>query len=389
MIVVKVFVLFLVVLLMNPALGTADEPFRFAVLCDSRGDARTNKCSDDNSGVSPALAVVVGDILERSKTHPIRLILFPGDMISGYLKRDAETVAECNRTQLQHWRNTVKPLEEAGMTLRVTMGNHDTDTLGASQLGVRCSPHARPYIPALDNFKVFKELLGDWLVGNPGPASDLGLTYSFDAGGCHFAMLAAYTMFQNNSFSNETFQWLEQDLSEASAKGMPLFVASHPPAFPGAGHLWDSLSFFDPDYRCDYYAGIDRRTERDRFWNVLKKHKVVAYLAGHEHLIQVQEVEGVWHVVSAGLTKRLYTLNGAENDKKRNTILYDGQFQNPRASVNWPWNGSKKSYWGWCLVTVDGRRITMDVYGSDRFPTTRSDLSLLKSFTLSDSTSTR
>jgi hypothetical protein len=96
----------------------------------------------------------------------------------------------------------------------------------------------------------------------------------------------------------------------------------------------------------------------------------------------VSEVLGVWHVVSGGLTRKLYPLNGAPHDTKRNTILYNGKFQNPRASVILPWDDTKESYWGWRLVTVDGDKISMDVFGSATLPKSRGDLKLLKSFVL-------
>jgi hypothetical protein len=189
-------------------------------------------------------------------------------------------------------------------------------------------------------------------------------------------------MLQNNSFSEETLKWLESDLAQARRAGLRLFVASHPPAFPGGGHMWNSLSFFDPSYTCDDYSGIDRRKERDRFWNILKKHDVVAYFCGHEHNIQIQNVEGCWHVVSAGLTERLYPLNGSSTDTQRNRILYDGAWQNPRASTIWPWKDGPKTVWGWCLVTVEGPKITLDVFGSSHKPESANDFKKLKTFVL-------
>ena len=149
--------------------------------------------------------------------------------------------------------------------------------------------------------------------------------------------------------------------------------------------MWDSLPFYDPKYDCDGYDGrfgIDHRTERDRFWNILKKNGVIAYFCGHEHNIQVQQVEGVWHVVSGGLTPKLYPLNGVKNDERRNTILYDGEFQNQRASVNWPWNDGQKSYAGWCLVNVQSDKVTMEVFGSENPPKNKSELTSLKVFEL-------
>ena len=377
----------LIILMTFPAAAHSGEPFRFAVFSDSRGAVLTDRCADE--GVSPVLAVLVEDVLHRHDTAPISLVVFPGDMISGALKRDQASVADCNLLQLKHWRNTIKPILDAGIQMRVTMGNHEMATVEKAQLKTRCSPHNWPYIPSQDNVDVFKEILGDMLSPHPRPSPNMGLTYSFDAGGCHFVFLAGYTMYENNSFSNETLRWLENDLKEASEKGLHIMVASHAPAFPGGGHMWDCIPFLDPEYACNYYSGIDRRKERDRFWNLLKEFGTVAYFCGHEHNIQIQEVEGVWQIVSAGITQRLYELNGSETDKKRNTILYDGHFQNPRARINWPWQETREAYWGWCLVTVDEENISLEVFGSDSLPTKRSDLKLLKSFSLRQGSQTR
>lgn len=377
----------LFILLLTGGSGFAEDVFRFAVLCDSRGQLGTSRCADDNYGVSGTLEVMVQDIVARNGTEPVKLVLFPGDMISGVYRRDASSVAECNRAGLNRWHEVVSPLLKASINLRVTVGNHEAVTADPLKPRSRCGNHLAPYSTEMENFEVFREVLGDMIEGARGPEQDLGLTYSFDMGNCHFAVLAAYTMYYHSAFSNETIEWLDRDLGNAKAAGLKIFVVSHPPAFPGGGHLWDSLSFFSPTYNCDNYDGrfgIDRRKERDRFWNILKKHGVVAYLCGHEHNIQVQEVEGVWHVVSGGLTPRLYPLNGSKEDKQRNTVLYDGAFQNPRASVIWPWNDGQQSYWGWCLVAVEGDKVTLDVIGSAQIPTKTTDLKLLKSFVLKD-----
>ena len=382
-----IFLALFVLLLVETGCGADDQIFRFAVFSDTRGQLKTDKCIDDNFGVAHTLEPVIKSLLAKNVSDPIRLVLFPGDMVSGGAKRDAASVAECNKIQLLHWRETVKPILDAGIKFAVTVGNHEVVERDYTAPQQRCSEHSGAYTPALENFKIFRGVLGDMLPGHDGPESDLGLTYSFDMGGCHFVVLASYTMSQNNSFSDETMKWLARDLSEAKSKKMITFVASHPPAFPGGGHMWNALPFFDPDYTCNNMKGIDRRKERDLFWNLLKKNNVVAYFCGHEHNTQVQEVEGVWQVVSAGLTSRLSPLNGSPWDKQRNTILYEGKFQNPLASVNWPWDDSKKAYWGWCLVTVAGKKVTMDVFGSDILPTKESDLKLLKSFVLRDGAS--
>ncbi|MGO8878912.1 MAG: metallophosphoesterase family protein [Desulfomonilaceae bacterium] len=361
----------------------AEDKFRFAVFSDTRGNLITKSCSDDNAGVSSILPLVRDHVLKINETKLIRLVLFPGDMVTGYFPRDAGSTSECNRVQLGKWREVMKPLLDKGIQVRVTVGNHEVGTFDPSKEDVSCGKHGRPYLPSYQNFQVFKDVLGDMLGEDNGPKSNLGLTYSFDVDGCHFAMISAYTMYENNSFSNETMQWLDNDLKTARDKGYKLFVASHPPAFPGGGHTWDSLPFFDPSYTCSDYSGIDRRKERDRFWNMLKKHGVIAYFCGHEHNTQIQLVDGCWQATIGGLTSELYKFNGAEGDTRRNLILYDGRFQNPKASVNWPWDeNNEMSHWGWALVTVDDERVTMDIYGTEKLPESVDDFKKLKTFTL-------
>ncbi len=375
---------FVVFLTLEFLVSCGAEVFTFVVICDGRGKLHTKKCSDEDFGTSPVLKPLVSSILEKSRERKIDLLLFPGDLIAAYFKRDASCVHECNRQQLARWKEIFAPISQAGIPIRITAGNHEAMAVSEPR-PAKCGSYQYPYTPSLENFEVLKESLPEMIQGELGPSGDLGFTYSFDQGPCHFTMLNAYTMTRSNSFSEETIQWLIQDLDVARKAGKLIFVASHPPAFPGSKDMWDSLPSYDPTYSCDGYDprfGIDKRRERDRFWNILKERNVVAYFCGHEHNIQIQLVEGVWHILSGGLTEKLQPLNGSPGDKEPNTILYDGAYQNPRATLRWPWDENKKSYWGWLLITVDGDNIILDVFGSDILPTKSSDFRKLKTFLL-------
>ena len=196
--------------------GLADEIFRFAVLCDSRGQLATSRCEDDNYGVNSTLDVMVKDIVARNAAESVKLVLFPGDMIHGVLKRDAPSVAECNRVSLNHWREVVSPLLKAGIIMRVTAGNHETVVADASKPRLRCGDHLSPYFTEMENFKVFREVLGDMIDGTPGPESDLGLTYSFDMGGCHSRFSLPIRCFTTARFpmrplTGSTGTWAKQE----------------------------------------------------------------------------------------------------------------------------------------------------------------------------------
>jgi hypothetical protein len=361
----------------------AEDILRFAVFSDSRSDGRpTDTCTQVDFGVGKSLAPVVESVLKKHAESPIRLILFPGDMIRGLYPYCGTTVAESNRSQLQYWRRIMAPLMDAGVEIRVTTGNHEAIASDPNIPGIKCSKHTWPYRPSLDNYRVLKEVLKDMMGPDTVPGSDLGFTYSFDEGDVHFVMLDAYTPYRRDAFSEKIILWLEEDLKTAKEAGKRIFVASHPPAFPGGGHMWEGLPFYDPGYLCENRSGIDMRKERDRFWKILQRFGVIAYFCGHEHNIQVQQVRGVWHVVSGGVTPDLYPLNGSEKDHRRNTLLYDGKFQNPEATEIWPWNDGKESYWGWCLVTVRPESVEMEVFGTPKHPLSGNDFGFLKKFTL-------
>jgi hypothetical protein len=310
---------------------------------------------------------------------------------------------------LRKWLETMDPLTKEGVKLRVTVGNHE-----ATEGGAKCGVSSYEYRPNLELFRVFKETLKG-MTGDNGPPSDMGVTYSFDHKDCHFAVLSAYTMNLQNAFSAETLAWLDEDLQNAKAAGKRLFVASHPPAFPGSSHMFDSLPYLDCTYRCENYHGIDRRLERDRFWNTLKKYGVIAYFCGHEHNIQVQKVDGVWHVVSGALTEKLAALNGTPGSKHPNRVLYDAEFycprpknpenewldramcahlggdgaaRNPRGKEHWPEEDDRSKYWGWCLVTVNKERVKLEIFGTKEKPGEDSYcFDLLKDFVLWEKTS--
>jgi hypothetical protein len=129
--------IFLLIILFCLEATHAPADLRFAVLCDSRSSMEHVKCRENNGGVSPTL-VMDEDILDKHKVSAINLMLFPGDMMAGHFKSDAASVAECNRVSLTRWREIVKPALDAGIALRVTIGNHEILAPEPSLASVRC-----------------------------------------------------------------------------------------------------------------------------------------------------------------------------------------------------------------------------------------------------------
>jgi len=108
-------------------------------------------------------------------------------------------------------------------------------------------------------------------------------TYSFDHGNAHFVVLDLYAgqtweMREDGRIWTAMYDWLEKDL-EATRKEH-IFVFAHEPVWAGT-----SLN--------------DRPVSKETFWDLLVKHKVVAYFCGHRHQYTIGNHRGVWEIVSS------------------------------------------------------------------------------------------
>lgn len=127
---------------------------------------------------------------------------------------------------------------------------------------------------------------------NWGPESCPRTTYSFDHQNSHFVALNVYCDEEapwgiDGNITDTIHDWLEADLTGTDQEH--IFVFGHEPAFPQPDaqtgdlrHEMDSL---------DQYP-----FERDRFWELLQKHNVVAYIHGHTHGYSARQIEGVWQL---------------------------------------------------------------------------------------------
>ncbi|MBA7511631.1 hypothetical protein ES705_03627 [subsurface metagenome] len=120
---------------------------------------------------------------------------------------------------------------------------------------------------------------------NSGPANCEQTTYSYDVGDIHVAVINVYyngtsDTGTNGDVVNALFDWLKNDL-RSTAKPYKV-VAAHEPAYPEAWqrHVGDSLDGH-PD-------------NRDRFWNLLKTERVLAYFCGHTHNHKFEQYDGVF-----------------------------------------------------------------------------------------------
>lgn len=163
---------------------------------------------------------------------------------------------------------------------------------------------AYPWYPVVGNHDVEVEHMISWLrqynqggkalpnVVNTGPVGSVETSYSFDYGQVHFVVLNQY--FDGNrddggdgDVVDELYHWLDQDLSTTL---QPIkIVMGHEAAFPQPDmengllrHEHDSLNSY-PEHR-------------DRFWQLLVSHQVLAYLCGHSHTYSHTNIQSVWQI---------------------------------------------------------------------------------------------
>jgi 3',5'-cyclic AMP phosphodiesterase CpdA len=238
------------------------QPFKFAVMGDSRANSRTPDPDTALNGVNvPTLNTLSRQALQRGA----RFVLFSGDLINGYTN-DLADIALQYRT----WRMAVNPIN-AFIPYYSTMGNHDT----TAPWPVRDKNMAGRY--AEDIWRDFH------ILPENGPLPEKGLppytenVYSFNYGGCHFVALNSDYYFLRDLTPEDRFgrtidlrqrEWLKMVLEENKHQRFT-FVFFHSPAYPNSAHVRGSL---------DRLPSV-----RDALWKILDDYKVDAVFCGHEH----------------------------------------------------------------------------------------------------------
>ncbi|MCP4599685.1 MAG: hypothetical protein GY847_03960 [Proteobacteria bacterium] len=344
---------------------TESDEFAFVVMGDSRGG---------NRGVFEyAITKALDHIVSQART---KLVVFTGDMVRG------GTTADRLAKQLEEWNKIVQPYRDKGIEFLVTSGNHEIDD--GTMFELEPGRLGKPTKGAIANQNAMIAAFPDLPKNRP---KDGGLTYWIRR---ENVLLIVLDSFRPGYFNTVDTTWLKKILQGPTASPPPshVFVATHSPAFPAGGHVFDSLSNYNLDRKKMAADGIrpwpwqpgiggprdvdvDWRGKRDDLWKILSDHKVTAFFAGHEHNLSYQKVDGVWQIVSGALTRSLYPENTVP------LAMYDGNAQNPRAG-NTLWSGGDK-IWGYVLVAVSNGNAVTEIYGW-----TESDdsMNLVKKFSL-------
>jgi hypothetical protein len=180
----------------------------------------------------------------------VDLVFNTGDVIDGYS-------AEREDALLRQWRAYQQAIASLHVPLFHAPGNHDIfDTLSA---------------------RVWRSLWGPTY-------------YSVDYGNSRFVVLDTET--ERGRIGGKQFEWLRRQLREARNRNV--FVFLHRPLFPVDGHIGSSLDQFP--------------AERNRLHRLFVQHRrsIKAVFAGHEHLYNHQQRDGIDYYITAGGGAFLY-----------------------------------------------------------------------------------
>jgi len=308
--------LFLAVVL-GGAVSAAEEPWKFAVLCDTRGDS--NPANLYKSGVN---SEVVSRIAQDIVSQGAELVIVPGDLVNGWY-----TIRTPYASQFATWRQAMAPVYEAGIKVYPVRGNHEDGPFVGNVRYPWPPSDINPQTAPIAELKAaYLAAFNDPWIPRNGPPGEEGLTYSFSHKNAFFIGLDEYV---NPMKVNQP--WLD---SQLKANNLPhVFVYGHVPAFR-VSHT-DSLASYPK--------------ERDAFWNSLGNAGVRIYFCGHDHFYNRAHVEDaaghiVYQVIVGSCGAPFHKLSFTdypEGDKVVNDY-HDGV------------------HYGYALVTVDGPRVTME-----------------------------
>ncbi len=225
------------------------ETVRFAVVGDTQGFDNADALNEQ------VFSKIVGEVM--SADPAVEFVVQMGDKVWG--THDPAGMAE----EFQQWREIAKPWYESdflGAKVYGVPGNHDQSSSDASG---EIWQAAFPELP------------------ENGPDNDKKMTYSFDMGPCHIAVVNTSKPGRGHQVDLE---WLANDLANSH---QPIkLVMGHEPAYPMGMHAKGSLDAL-PELR-------------DQFWQLLVQNGVKAYFCGHEHTYDHWIKDNVHQIITGG-----------------------------------------------------------------------------------------
>jgi len=202
---------------------------------------------------------------------------------SQYFRGTCEAIATAGKGAFMVSPGDIDPPEQVLETIRKTLGKD------------------YPWYPVVGNHEKETKADMDWLgkhirslpnLVRKGPENGEGTTYSFNYQNAHFVVLNQYYDGRSETGTDgditpPLLAWLKKDLEENTKPFV--FVFGHEPI----------LSIPDYDNGVHRHRGdnLDAHPKNShRFQQLLRKHKVAAYVCGHTHSCSFANINGVWQL---------------------------------------------------------------------------------------------
>lgn len=261
-------------------------------------------------------------ILRTIQSQKSTMLFFNGDMINGYgwagfgytsnatqsaiagPVAPATTADIVGSDLMKHyreyafWRGMVAPVMESGTYIVPVAGNHEVQCKACGKLA------------QVENENAWRANMGDLIIDatrfkattgldvshiNTGDNSAYDslstpqqqLSYSFDVGSVHFAVINTDPVGADNTGPSA---WLAADFASAQSRGAKnFFVFGHKPAYT---YSYSANSTPTP------VGGLDAKApQRNALWNVISSYGAT-YFCGHEHVFNMsQPTGGAWQVI--------------------------------------------------------------------------------------------
>ena len=294
---------------------TTQPAWKFAVICDTRGNNDTTEV-----GKICVNATVVASIAADVVSQGCELVIFPGDLVNGWWANGGTSY----EAQFNNWKEAMAEIYDAGIEVYPVRGNHENGP------GNWPFPPYPPVYPMPNPPVASEELEAAFKAAFPGlpsngPVNEKGLTYSFNHKNAFFVGLDTYV----DPFKIDQ-SWFNAQLVSSSQPH--IFVYGHAPAFI-VDHT-DTLAYYPDD--------------RDAFWDSLGTAGARIYFCGHDHFYN-----------------RLHVADSSGNDIYQ-ALVGSGGAPFSSWSGTYP-EGSKviedyydPTNYGYAVVTVDGSLVTYE-----------------------------
>ena len=234
-------------LIILPATGLAQNPWKFITTCDTRGYT--------NGIQQTVLSELVTEIL----SNRVDFVLFPGDLVSGY----ASIGPAGFEAELRTWVQMMDPVYNAGIGVYVSRGNHEVMDVWGYYIRPDIDPednHATRWLNVFGN-----DLYPGQILPDNGPASEKYMTYAVTHKNAFIVSLDQYAGINHDTVHMVNQKWLDAQLA-VNIKPH-IFIAGHEPAF-----------------RALHSDCLDNRPlQRDAFWASIRNAGGRTYLTGHDH----------------------------------------------------------------------------------------------------------